>query len=57
MENEKLAKKERVLVPITYLLSKDNELMTDEEKARYNEAVAKQRERIEERKAKRGGLR
>lgn len=31
------------------------ELMTDEEKARHNEAVAKHRERSEERKAKRGG--
>ena len=39
-----------------YIQELQYELMTDDEKVKYNEAVAKQRERIEERKAKRGEL-
>lgn len=39
-----------------YIQELQYELMTDEEKTKHNEAVAKQRERIEERKAKRGEL-
>lgn len=39
-----------------YIQELQYELMTDEEKARHNEAVAKQREHVAERKAKRGGL-